>query len=148
MPLDMGIVAGAMAALNFEPDVVAQVVALLETNSEQLDQQGRSVTRVPADWFGGAPTAHRIGVNTSMAHEAVEEEFQKLAASLQQYGAAIAQWGNDVRDVNDTTAAEMQQRRQALEQVRTTIENATQEAADREMGDGIHSQPPATGGGS
>ncbi len=148
MPLDIGIVAGAMAALNFEPDVVAQVVTLLETNSEQLDQQGRSVTRVPADWFGGAPTAHRIGVNTSMAHEAVEEEFQKLAASLQQYGAAITQWGNDVRDVNDTTAAEMQRRSQALEQVRTTIENATQEAADREMGDGIHSRPPATGGGS
>lgn len=148
MALDFGLVAGAMAALSFEPDVVAQVAELLEENSEQLDQQGRAVTRVPSDWFGGAPTAQRIGLNTSMAHQAVEEEFQKLADSLQQYGAAITQWGAEVRDVNDQTAAEMGRRVQALEQVRTTLEGARQEAADRDMGDGTYAEPPAPASGS
>ena len=156
MAFDFGLIAGAMAALNFEPDVVEEVVALLDTNSQQLDQQGRSVTQVPAGWFGGAPSANRIGVNTSMAHQAVEEEFQKLATSLQQYGAAITQWGAEVRDVNDQTVAENRMRNQALEQVRTTLENAKREAADRAIGDGTYSEPssapvpssPTTEGGS
>lgn len=143
MAFDFGLIAGAMAALNFEPDVVAEVVGLLETNSQELDQQGRSVTRVPADWFGGAPSANRIGLNTSMAHQAVEEEFQKLADSLQQYGVAITQWGNEVRDANDQTVAENRARNQAIEQVRTTLENAKKEAADREIGDGTYSEPAA-----
>lgn len=141
MAFDFGLIAGAMAALNFEPDVVEQVVDLLETNSEQLDQQGRTVTQVQAGWFGGAPSANRIGVNTSMAHQAVEEEFAKLAASLQQYGAAITQWGAEVRDVNDQTVADNRAREQALAQVNATLENAKKEAADRDMGDGSYSVP-------
>jgi hypothetical protein len=143
---DIGLVQSAMTALNAPPDLIEQIVALLETNSEELG--GHVVTRVGADWFGGAPTGHRIGVNAEMAHQAVEEEFQKLADALRQYSTAITQWAEEVQEVDATSGAEMTARAQVVEQVNATLEQARDEAASSNMGDGRYTEPTTTGSGS
>ena len=143
---DIGLVQNAMTALNAPPDLIEKVVSLLQTNSQELE--GQVVTDVGPDWFGGSTNGHRIGVNTKMAHQEVEQEFQKLADSLRQYGVAITQWAEEVRDVDGTTNAEMTMRAAALEQVNSTLNQATDEATDSTMGDGRYTEPPATGDGA
>ncbi len=143
---DIGLVQNAMTALNAPPDLIKKVVDLLQANSQELE--GQVVTDVGPDWFGGSTNGHRIGVNTTMAHQEVEQEFQKLADSLRQYGAAITQWAEEVRDVDGTTSAEMTMRAAALEQVNSTLNEARDEATDTTMGDGHYSAPPAAGSGA
>jgi hypothetical protein len=144
---DIGLVANAMTALNVDPDLVAEVTEMLLDNSDDLKSQ--IVTDVAPGWFGGSGNAHRIGVNTKMAHQAVEEEFQKLADSLRGYSDAITQWANEVRDVDGTSNAEMMMRQAALEQVNTTLDEARDESASDDIGDGSYTEPPAsTGGGA
>jgi uncharacterized protein YukE len=141
---DIGIVRNAMTVLNFEPDLVDNITELLLTTSDDL--KGQIVTKVAPGWFGGSSNAHRIGVNTTMAHQAVEEELQKLADSLRQYSEALNQWADDVRDVDGTTSAEMVQRQSALEQVNTTLDEARDESSSDNMGDGEYTEPPASDG--
>lgn len=141
---DIGIVQNAMTVLNFEPDVVDSITELLLTNSEDLN--GQVVTKVAPGWFGGSSNAHRIGVNTTMAHQAVEEELQKLADSLRQYSVALNQWASEVRDVDADSGAAMVQRTAAVEQVNTTIVEARDESSSDNIGDGQYTQPPASDG--
>jgi hypothetical protein len=141
---DIGIVQNAMTVLNFEPDVVDSITELLLTNSEDLN--GQVVTKVAPGWFGGSSNAHRIGVNTTMAHQAVEEELQKLADSLRQYSVALNQWADEVRDVDVISNATMLQRAAAVEQVNTTIVEARDESSTSNIGDGQFTEPPATDG--
>ena len=138
---DIGIVANAMTVLNVEPDLVSDITELLLNNSDELN--GQVVTKVAAGWFGGSTNAHRIAVNTTMAHQAVEEEFQKLADSLRQYSEALNQWASEVRDVDATSNAEMTQRQSALEQVNATLDEARDESSTTTMGDGQYTLPPA-----
>lgn len=142
LPSDIGLVQSAMTALKAPPDLIEEIVSILQSNSDELG--GHVVSRVGADWFGGAGTAHRIGVNAQMAHQAVEEEFQKLADALREYSTAITQWAQEVQDVDATSGAEMASRAQAVEQVNATLEQARQTATDQTMGDGQYTEPPAT----
>ncbi len=141
---DIGIVQNAMAVLNFEPDLVAEINKLLLSNSEDLN--GTVVTKVAPGWFGGSTNAHRIGVNTTMAHQAVEEELQKLADSLRQYSEALNIWATEVRGIDADTNAEMLQRQAAIEQVNTTVIEARDESSTDTMGDGQYTEPPASVG--
>lgn len=143
---DIGLVANAMTALNVDPDLVAEVTEMLIDNSDGL--QGRIVTDVSPGWFGGSSDAHRIGVNTKMAHQAVEEEFQKLADSLRAYSEAINLWANEVRDVDGSTNAEMLMRKAAIEQVNSTLDEARDRSATDDIGDGSYTEPSPTGGGA
>lgn len=143
---DITIVTNAMTALNAPPGLIDEITTLLHENSDGLESQ--VVTDVGPDWFGSSTNAHRIGVNTKMAHQAVEEEFQKLADSLRQYSEAIAKWAEEVRDVDGTTNAEMTMRTAALEQVNTTIIEATDTTTSDDMGDGSYTEPPATEDGA
>ncbi len=140
---DIGLVANAMTVLNAPPDLIEEVVSLLQSNSEDLNSQ--VVTEVGPGWFGGSANGHRIGVNTTMAHQAVEEEFQKLADSLREYGAAITQWATEVRDVDSTSGAEMTQRASALEQVNASLKQARDESSSRDIGDGRYDVPSGSG---
>lgn len=139
---DIGLVANALTALKVEPDIVAKVTQMLMDNSDGLE--GQIVTDVAPSWFGGSGNAQRIGVNTKMAHQALEEEFQKLADSLRDYSEAISQWASDVRDVDGTSNAEMTMRQAALEQVNTTLKEARDESASDDIGDGSYTEPPAS----
>jgi hypothetical protein len=141
---DIGIVQNAMTVLNFEPDLVADITELLLSNSEDLN--GTVVTKVAPGWFGGSTNAHRIGVNTTMAHQAVEEELQKLADSLRQYSEALNLWATEVSGVDADTNAEMLQRRAAIEQVNTTVIEARDESSTDTIGDGQYTEPPASDG--
>ncbi|RYC12509.1 hypothetical protein [Nocardioides zhouii] len=143
---DIGLVANALTALNVDPDLVAEVTEMLLDNSDDL--KSHIVTDVAPGWFGGSSNAHRIGVNTKMAHQAVEEEFQKLADSLRGYSEAINLWANEVRDVDGTSNAEMVQRQTALEQVNTTLDHARDESGDNNMGDGSYTEPTTSGSGA
>lgn len=143
---DVALVTNAMTALNFEPELIDEIVLILTDNSDSLDTQ--IVTAVGPGWFGGSTNGHRIGVNAQMAHQAVEEEFQKLADSLREYSAAITQWAHEVRDVDGTTSAEMTKRQAALEQVNTTIADARDESSSSYMGDGSYTEPATTGSDS
>lgn len=143
---DIGLVANALTALNVDSDVVSQVTEMLIDNSDGLE--GQNVTDVAPGWFGGAGNAHRIGVNTKMAHQAVEEEFQKLADSLREYSVAINQWADEVRDVDGTSNAEMSQRDAALAQVNSLLDGALDESSGSNMGDGRYTEPTTTEGGA
>jgi hypothetical protein len=139
---DVGLVTDFMTGINAPPSLIEQIVELLNDNSTGLDDL--VVTDVGSDWFGGSTSGHRLGVNTKMAHQEVEEEFQKLADSLRKYGEAITQWATEVRDIDGDTNAEMTMRAAALAEVNTTIDDARDQAADSTMGDGTYTVPPAT----
>lgn len=141
---DIGIVQNAMTVLNFEPDLVADITELLLNNSADLN--GTVVTKVAPGWFGGSTNAHRIGVNTTMAHQAVEEELQKLADSLRQYSEALNLWATEVSGIDADTNAEMLQRQAAIEQVNTTVIEARDGSSTDTMGDGQYTEPPASVG--
>lgn len=143
---DITLVTDAMAALDVKPEIVDEIRKVLTDNSDSLDTQ--IVTAVGPGWFGGSTNGHRIGVNTQMAHQAVEEEFQKLADSLREYRSAITQWANEVRDADATSGHEMAVRQAALEQVNTTIADARDESSTTNMGDGSYTEPTTTESGS
>jgi hypothetical protein len=139
---DMGLVTDFMTGINAPTSLIERIVDILNDTSTGLD--GQVVTDVGGDWFGGSTSGHRLGVNTKMAHQEVEEEFQKLADSLRKYGEAITQWATEVRDIDGDTNAEMTMRAAALAEVNTTIDDARDQAADSTMGDGTYTVPPAT----
>jgi hypothetical protein len=138
---DIGIVTNAMTVLKAPPDLIQEIRELLLDNSDGL--QSQVITEVAPGWFGGSPNAHRIGVNTAMAHQAVVEEFQRLADSLRDYSAALQKWASEVDGVDASTGAEMVQRQAALEQVNTTLDTARDESSSDTIGDGQYTPPPA-----
>lgn len=140
---DIGIVTNAMTVLNAPPDLIQQIRELLLENSDGLESQGQVVTDVAPTWFGGSANAHRIGVNTQMAHQEVVEEFQKLATSLREYSEALQLWAEEVSGVDATTGAEMVSRQQAIEQVNATVTAAQDESSSDTIGDGRYTHPPA-----
>lgn len=142
---DVGLVTDFMTGINAPPRLIEMIVATLNDTSEGL--HGQVVTDVGGDWFGGSTSGHRLGVNTKMAHQEVEEEFQKLADSLRKYGEAISQWATEVRDVDGDTTAEMTMRAAALAEVSSTIDAARDQSATSTMGDGTYTEPPAGEGG-
>lgn len=144
LPSDIGIVRAAMTALNAPQDLIDQIVDLLDTNSEDLG--GHVVTKPAQGWFGGSDTGHRIAVNSTMAHQAVEEEFQKLADSLRTYSGAIRTWAEEVQDVDVASHGDLQSREQVIEQVNTQIIDARDRSADSEIGDGTYTVPSTVGG--
>lgn len=146
LPSDIGLVQSAMTALKAPPDLIEEIVSILQSNSDELGEH--VVSRVGADWFGGASTAHRIGVNAQMAHQAVEEEFQKLADALREYGSAITLWAQEVQEVDLASGGAMTARAHAIEQVNATLEQARNEAASTTMGDGRYTEPSTTEDGS
>lgn len=135
---DIGLVADAMTAINVPPDLVEEIVQQLQANSEDLESQ--TVTRVGPGWFGGSTNGHRIAVNTDMAHQAVEEEMQKLADALRQYSEAITQWADEVRDVDGSTNAEMTMRASAVANVNAVVDDARQETSTETIGDGSYDE--------
>lgn len=135
---DIGLVADAMTAINVPPDLVEEIVQQLQANSEDLENQ--TVTRVGQGWFGGSTNGHRIAVNTDMAHQAVEEEMQKLADALRQYSEAITQWADEVRDVDGSTNAEMTLRASAVANVNAVVDDARQETSTETIGDGSYDE--------
>ena len=141
---DIGLVANAMTALNVDPDIVSEVTQMLMENADGL--RGQVVTNVAPSWFGGSSNAHRIAVNTKMAHQEVEDEFLKLADSLRAYSDAILQWADEVRDVDGDTNAEMIMRNAALQQVTATIDAARDSSTSDTMGDGSYTEPAAGSG--
>ena len=143
---DVGLVTTVMRGLNVDEELIQDIVTLLNSNSDGLIDT--TVTPVEPGQFGGSATGHRIGVNAQMAHQEVEQEFQKLADSLRAYGDAIRQWADEVRDVDASTNAEMTMRATALSQVNTTLEEARDRSASSTMGDGQYTEPPTTEEGS
>lgn len=141
---DLELLTQSLHVINAPPGLIDRIVKDLDTSSADLGEQ--VVTRVGEGWFGGATTAHRIGVNAAMAHQAVEEEFTKLADALREYGSAITQWATEVDGVDAATSAEMTARSTALAQVNTTLDDAREESADTTMGDGSYSEPDETVG--
>lgn len=142
---DVGLVADFMRGINAPTSLIERIVDILNDTSTGLD--GQVVTDVGSDWFGGSTSGHRLGVNTKMAHQEVEEEFQKLADSLRTYGQAITQWATEVRDIDGDTNAEMTMRAAALAEVNSTIHAARDRSATSTMGDGTYTEPPAGEGG-
>ena len=138
---DIGLVANAMTVLQYDPDLVKLVTQTLVNNSDDLDVH--DLTDVPPGWFGSADNAHRIGVNTQMAHQAVEEEFGKLAESLRAYSGIINQWAEDVRGVGEDVSADMAARQAVVEQIQTALVDVRDETSGDVIGDGHYTEPPA-----
>ena len=138
---DIGLVANAMTALQFEPDLVQLVTETLINNSDDL--KGHDVTAVAPGWFGGSGNAHRIGVNTQMAHQAVDEEFKKLADALRGYSDIINAWVAELEVAEDGARADMAVQQTLMEEIKTEIIEVRDESSTDDIGDGHYTEPPA-----
>ena len=137
---DIGLVANAMTALHFDPHLVELVTQTLINNSDDLE--GHDVTDVPPAWFGGADNAHRIGVNTQMAHQAVDEEFKKLADALRGYSDIIYAWAAELNDAEMDARVDMAARQTLMEEIKTEIIEVRDESSTDTIGDGRYTEPP------
>jgi hypothetical protein len=127
---DIKLVTDAMTVLNAPPDLIDQVKRLLLDNSSTLREQ--VVTRPAEGWFGGSGTGQRLAVNATMAHQEVEQEFQKLADGLSDYRDQVHQWATLLDQADAGSQASVQTAEALVAEVATT----QQRLSDRTMGDG------------
>lgn len=96
---DVGGVVGVRDALNavkVPPDVINNIVSILESNSEHLDL-GRGKFHKPGpDVLGGTYGAHNLGTHTDKAHQKLTNSVLEAVASLQATGDAMVQFDKEM----------------------------------------------------
>lgn len=131
---DVGGVSGVRDALNavkVPPDVINNIVSILESNSENLDL-GRGQFRKPdASVFGGTYGAQNLGTHTAKAHQKLSNSVLEAVASLQATGQAMVQFDKEMSAVDANS-----------EEATRVLLNRTQAAVDS-LDDNRHT-PPVT----
>ena len=99
MLADVGGMSGVIAALNsvkVPPDVINNIVSILEYNSRDLDPGRGKFREVDASWFGGTYSAQNLGVHTAKAHGQLSNSILEAVASLQATGVAMEQFDKEM----------------------------------------------------
>jgi hypothetical protein len=107
LPLeDRVLLQNTLTGLNVNEDAITQIMSMLGETANDL--AAKPVAGVSSSWFGHSHTGgHRLATNTSMAHQAVVEEMEKLVAGLRGYRDNIKKFADDVTDVDADAAAVM-----------------------------------------
>lgn len=119
---DVGGVGGVRDALNavkVPPDVINNIVSILESNSSWLDQGRGNFPKPGGDVFGGTNGAQTLGTHTAKAHQKLSNSVLEAVASLQATGDAMVQFDKEMStaDANSDDATRV-------------LLNRTQEAVD------------------
>lgn len=89
-------VINALNAVKVPPDVINDIVSILESNSENLDV-GRGQFRKPdGQVFGGTFGAHNLGTHTAKAHAKLSNSVLEAVASLQATGEAMVTFDKEM----------------------------------------------------
>lgn len=103
---DRMLLGDVLVGINLDQATITEIMTMLEQEAETV-HDGVPVS-VDGQWFGGSPTgAHRLAVNTGMAHDAMREEMAKLVAGLRGYKDNIRRHAEDMDLTDQDTAAVM-----------------------------------------
>lgn len=106
---DVGGISGVRSTLTsvkVPPDVIEEIVAILEENSGDLNPDG--FRSVKGTWYGGSASAQVLGSHTEKAHLALENAVVEAVAGLQETGGAIKQFDRELSaaDADSEAAAQ------------------------------------------
>ncbi len=102
-PDDRELLTQAMKGLNFDAASMQNLMGKFDLFAGSLE--GDRVQAVSPTAFGGSYTGgQRLATNTTMAHEAVTNELQKMAVGLRAMGEAVQAISNDFENADDQSA--------------------------------------------
>lgn len=105
-PYDLGMVRDVLTGLQMRQEQVDAIVETLSSRASALDSADPAA--VQQAWFGGSSTgSHRLGTNTTMARDAVVEEFGRMVQGLQGYREAVRTFAAGMTSAEDTSVATM-----------------------------------------
>lgn len=136
----------ADGTLATNPTLIDQVVRDLTDEADKLRRQGRGVTRPVAGWFGGSSTGRDLARHSVMAHEAVADEFQKLADALGDYRDAVKAWDTEVGNADDNARLSAEARERAAAEVESQVAQTRQQSTGDQYGDGVYEPPTSPEG--
>jgi hypothetical protein len=134
---DVGGLSGVRSALNsvkVPPDVINNIVSVLEETSRDLDLGHGHFRKPDTQVFGGTYSAEYLGAHTAKAHRKLSNSVLEAVASLQATGQAMVDFDKEI----SATDANSQDATQALL-------SRTQAAVDS-LDDNRHT-PPVTPSG-
>lgn len=105
----MGGVISALNAVQVPPDVINNIVSILESNSSNLEGGHGQFSEVKGTWFGGTYGAHNLGTHTAKAHQRLSNSVIEAVASLQATGKAMETFDKEMSsaDANSHDAAQV-----------------------------------------
>lgn len=129
---DVGGLSGVRDALNavkVPPDVINNIVSILESNSAYLDLSHGQFQKPDEAVFGGTYGAHNLGAHTAKAHRKLSNSVLEAVAGLQATGQAMVQFDKEMSaaDADSDEAARV-------------LLNRTQAAVDS-LDDNRHTSP-------
>ena len=92
--------------LSVDPDVIRQIIAMLDSGSEELGS--KPLQDIPGGAFGPAPAAVELAVNTAKAHAKVAKAMVEMVESLRGFSRSIEKFGQEALAADDASAADLQ----------------------------------------
>ena len=95
-----------MVGLNIDPDTIASLMSSFDKAAEGVESD--PILPVQSASFGESYTGgYRLGTNTEMAHQAVRDELEKVAAGLRGMGSSVEAFRQDMETTTEQTTATM-----------------------------------------
>ncbi|GAA1435896.1 hypothetical protein GCM10009641_33270 [Mycobacterium cookii] len=95
-----------MVGLNIDPDTITSLMSSFDKAAEGVESD--PILPVRSASFGESYTGgYRLGTNTEMAHQAVRDELEKVAAGLRGMGSSVQAFRQDMETTTEQTAATM-----------------------------------------
>ena len=95
-----------MVGLNIDPDTIASLMSSFDKAAEGVESD--PILPVRSASFGESYTGgYRLGTNTEMAHQAVRDELEKVAAGLRGMGSSVEAFRQDMETTTEQTTATM-----------------------------------------
>lgn len=95
-----------MVGLNIDPDTIASLMSSFDKAAEGVESD--PILPVQSASFGESYTGgYRLGTNTEMAHQAVRDELEKVAAGLRGMGTSVEAFRQDMETTTEQTVATM-----------------------------------------
>lgn len=95
-----------MVGLNIDPGTIASLMASFDKAATSVESD--KLVPVQSAAFGGSfAGGYRLGTNVEMAHKAVADELKNMAAGLRGMSTSVEQFGKDMEQTTEQTAATM-----------------------------------------
>lgn len=95
-----------MVGLNIDPETIASLMSSFDKAAEGVESD--PILPVQSASFGESYTGgYRLGTNAEMAHQAVKDELDKVAAGLRGMGTSVEAFRQDMETTTEQTTATM-----------------------------------------
>ncbi|WP_224274935.1 hypothetical protein [Nocardioides lacusdianchii] len=95
-----------MVGLNIDPETIASLMSSFDKAAEGVESD--PILPVQSASFGESYTGgYRLGTNAEMAHQAVKDELDKVAAGLRGMGSSVEAFRQDMETTTEQTTATM-----------------------------------------